>query len=67
MKFDLLCSIKYPQILKLFYDALIEPNFFFICHSAQFREATKDCTLPESDDTYLLRWLVGNARKFRKL
>ncbi|XP_046460719.1 SEC14-like protein 2 [Daphnia pulex] len=28
----------------------------------QFREAIKDCKLPESDDTYLLRWLV--ARDF---
>nr|CAH0109545.1 unnamed protein product [Daphnia galeata] len=28
----------------------------------QFREATQDCKLPESDDTYLLRWLV--ARDF---
>ncbi|XP_046460717.1 SEC14-like protein 2 [Daphnia pulex] len=28
----------------------------------QFREAVKDCKLPESDDVYLLRWLV--ARDF---
>lgn len=25
----------------------------------QFREAVKDCDLPDSDDTYLLRWLIG--------
>ncbi|KAI9561415.1 SEC14-like protein [Daphnia sinensis] len=28
----------------------------------QFREAVKDCTLPDSDDVYLLRWLI--ARDF---
>ncbi|XP_046460721.1 SEC14-like protein 2 [Daphnia pulex] len=28
----------------------------------QFREAVKDCDLPDSDDTYLLRWLI--ARQF---
>lgn len=28
----------------------------------QFREAVRDCNLPESDDVYLLRWLV--ARDF---
>jgi hypothetical protein len=31
----------------------------FTLNSRQFREAVKDCKLPESDDVYLLRWLVG--------
>jgi len=40
----------------------------FAIYYAQFREATQDCKLPESDDTYLLRWLVGivneNLKRF---
>lgn len=32
--------------------------FLSLVHQ-QFREAVKDCKLPDSDDTYLLRWLIG--------
>jgi len=36
---------------------------FSFSRSTQFRAAVTDCTLPETDDTYLLRWLVGIITK----
>ena len=34
----------------------------FLGFSRQFRETVKECKLQESDDSYLIRWLIGKYR-----
>jgi hypothetical protein len=51
----------------LHYSFTLLAGYINICRlslgfSRQFRETVKDCKLPESDDSYLIRWLIGKYR-----
>ena len=47
--------------------AVIFNSILAFCLFFQFREAVQDCKLIDSDDTYLVRWLIGINRKLNLL